>query len=136
MEKWKGTLDRMIHLKCDIVGLTETCVNLENKKLRERYNNILKRINRNSFLEVSSIRTEIKKHYIPGGTASIVLGGWQNRNINAINDNSGLGRWSGVIIRVDEEKTLHYINAYKVCNQSLSRTNNTSTFGQQYLMLK
>jgi hypothetical protein len=136
MEKWKGTLDRIKHLQCDLVGITETGVNWENRKLKEKFKNVLKKLQRNSSMEVSSIKTDTKKQYIPGGTATIVLGSWQNLIISSVNNSTGLGRWSGIKLRVNEEKTLHYVTAYRVCNQTLSKTNNASTFSQQYMMLK
>jgi hypothetical protein len=43
MEKWKGTIDRITHLQCDLVGISETAVNWSNNKLKETYKNCLKK---------------------------------------------------------------------------------------------
>jgi hypothetical protein len=138
LEKWKATIERSTHLKCDIVGLCETGVNWNRKNLTETYQKCLRRTNRNSSLVVSCMKSEFERKSLPGGTATITRGKCHSRVIENITDPSGIGRWSGVKIRVTNTVSLHYITAYRVCNQKITRTNSLSTYTQQatYLQAK
>jgi hypothetical protein len=117
MEKWKATIERINHLQCDIVGLCETCVNWSNKKLKQKYEKLLHKTNRNSNLSVSSCEQATKRHGLPGGTATMIVGRLNSRIIETLEDKSKMGRWSGSKIRVSEEQSLYYITAYRVCDQ-------------------
>jgi hypothetical protein len=91
--------------------------------------------NRNQIMTTSSIRTKSEMTYIPGGTASIINGKWSSRFCNAINDSTGMGRWSGMIIRVDDYTFRHYYTFYQVCNQMVKKTNSLSTYTQQIMYI-
>ena len=136
LEKWKATIDRSNHLQCDIVGICETGVNWNKKNLTETYRKCLRRIKRNSTVEVSCARCDYQNKSMPGGTATLIMGKWASRMISPIIDTSGIGRWSGISIRVNESTALHYITAYRVCKQKITLNNSLSTYTQQYRNLE
>jgi hypothetical protein len=135
-DKWKSTLIQMKELKIDLLGLSETCTNWNNVKIKNKFVKTLKRQDRNHTISTSSIDTELLQNYIPGGTATILNGNWLSRFSDNIEDKSGMGRWSGVKIRVDQKSSLHIVTAYRVCQQTMKTTNSMSTYCQQYMHLK
>jgi hypothetical protein len=135
MIKWKNTISQINQLSADFVGMTETSVNWQLNKLLEDFNRVLIKENRNNRLIVSSINTNLKNYYIPGGTATITTGKWVSKLVENIVDPTGMGRWSGTKLRVKNNLYLHYITAYRVCNQKLKKNNSLSSYAQQHMHL-
>jgi hypothetical protein len=99
-------------MKADIVGINETCVHWYNSNITNKFAKILHKENQNHQLVVSS--NEIKHHtsYLPGGTASMLLGSWGSRFVEKNVDPSKMGRWSGIKIRAKDNTYIHYITVY------------------------
>jgi hypothetical protein len=135
-EKWKATILRMIKLKCDIVGLCETCLNGKDNKLRKRFRQILSYVIKNGTMLMSTTSQKHPNKRLPGGTASITLDRLTSYITGKIYDNERMGRWTGTSYRVSNNKHLHIITAYRVCpNNTKSETNSLSTYSQQYAMM-
>jgi ribonuclease HI len=133
VNKWKDTITRMNELSTDIVGLSETSVNWEKNKLQQKFQQVLNKDNRNHKMVVSSIKTILTNDYLPGGTAAMINGKWSSRHVADITDPSGMGRYCGFKIRINDTTCLHYITAYRVCNQKLKVSNSLSSNTQQYM---
>jgi hypothetical protein len=136
LDKWKASIERVQYLECDMVGLSETCINWSNNRVLEKYKKCLNKARRNSAMYVSSCEQETKNQSLPGGTATIILGKLNGRVTESITDLSKMGRWSGVKLRINDNQSLFYITAYRVCDQRVNKTNSLSTSTQQYYKLK
>jgi hypothetical protein len=89
-------------MQCDIVGMSETCVNWKLKKVKHRYDNALQKKFKNYSITASTTRQLYDKNYLPGGTATIVLGNCNTKVETQIHDPYKLGRWSGMSLRVNQ----------------------------------
>jgi hypothetical protein len=74
LDKWKASLETIEQLQCDIVGLSETCVNWKINKTRRIYKSILRKKLWNSTMTTSKIKHFYKNNYLPGGTVTITTG--------------------------------------------------------------
>jgi hypothetical protein len=137
LDKWKASLERIKYLQCDMTGLCETGVNWTNISLKNSFEKCMRKQFRNSNLETSSATVQLyDRKNLPGGTAILSAGKWSNRIISSISDTSGMGRWSGIKIRVSDEQSLYYFSVYRVCEQHINGTNSMSTYTQQYRILE
>jgi hypothetical protein len=76
--KFEGTLDRIRELNVDIVGLCETCVNMGNDKVQQKFKSTIARETAGASLTVSIIPINYKKPYLPGGTLNLTIGKWRS----------------------------------------------------------
>jgi hypothetical protein len=79
MEKWKATIDVMEYMECDIVGMSETCVNWKLKKTKQKYENMLQKKFKNYSMTRTTTRQLYNRVYLPGGTATIITGKWNTK---------------------------------------------------------
>jgi hypothetical protein len=90
-DKSKSTLNCMKELKADLIGLTETSVNWYDNQLYKKFKSSLHKQYQNSTISVSSSNIIHSSNYLPGGTATIIVGKWSNRQQNQIEDTTGMG---------------------------------------------
>jgi ribonuclease HI len=139
MERWHDTVTTMHHKKCEIFGLAETNTNWESYNIKTNINRIINRYNVNSSTNFSCNRynPDKKSRFQPGGTLQSCTGHWKSRCISTIHDLRNMGRWTGQIFQLKNNKTLTVITAYRPCKQSNNINNKTSstTYRQQTIML-
>jgi D-alanine-D-alanine ligase-like ATP-grasp enzyme len=111
MEKWKATTEIMKELECDIVGMSETCVNWKLKRVKQKYKSILQKQCKSSSMSVSPTQHLYNQKYLPGGTATITIGKYTRKIEAKLQDPSNMGRWSGTTFRVNKLQKLHVITA-------------------------
>jgi hypothetical protein len=87
-------------------------------------------------MSCSSSHTELTNQYIPGGASTVLMNKWSSRYVGDICDNTGMGRWSGMKLRINDESNWHYLTVYRVCNQRVKANNSLSTYKQQYIFMQ
>jgi hypothetical protein len=114
LDKWKAYLDDMQEVQIDVLGLNETCINMNLIDTRQQFQNILTKKFRNSSMSISTTKTKHKRAYLPGGTMVTTVGKWNSKICGQIFDVHHMGRWSGTSYQVTNDKKLHIITAYRV----------------------
>jgi hypothetical protein len=128
-----GTLNTM---NIDVAGLSETNSPWTNHHLTDGYTSAVNRyagISKTHFSSASSKIDPITPttYHQSGRTATTVYGGWTTKiKKSVINDPTGLGRWSGVILGGKQNKQLAIITGYRVSNQSRTAA------GENYILCK
>lgn len=116
-EKWKSTIVRMKQLQGDIIGFSETSVNWNKTSLRQKYQNTINKLFKNTSLIESKMEDEYNNDYLPGRTIHITLNKWTSYIKETIIDPSKFGRWSGATYRLSPINNLHIISAYRPCKR-------------------
>lgn len=109
---WQKSMEVMHTNQVDILGFAETNILWNAKNISEANKKTLKSY-RKSHIQTSSSLETSDSNYQPGGTATIVTDNYTGRIEAALNDSSGLGRWSsGFQLRRKDNKFLYIITAY------------------------
>ena len=136
MTKWQKNIDTITNYKCDIFGLSETCVDWDDKLTKSRYENKLRQSHNFSKIIGSTNRAKKLSSFIPGGTMTATVGNWTGRVTGYIQDPRRLNRWSGIKLRLKNQEELIVITAYRVCIQDMNKIGSTTSTSQQYIHLK
>jgi hypothetical protein len=105
------------------------------KKLKEV--KFLKSENNTSDITTKNIPSaSLREAQIVQHEATIITGKWRDIVQEITTNKTDLGRWSGTKISVIEEQFLHFILAFRVCSQNITKKNSLSTYTQQYFLLK
>jgi hypothetical protein len=62
LDKWKAYLDAMEEVQIDVLGLNETCINMNLTDTRQQFQNVLTKKFRNSSMSISKTKTNIREH--------------------------------------------------------------------------
>jgi hypothetical protein len=134
-EDWCITNKLLRKKKTDVKGITETNSDWKFGNIRKNFFNCEKQFDRNCVMESSSSTTRFNKVYQPGGTATILAGQHNGRVTARINDNSGMGRWSGFKLKRSQERNLAILTVYRVSQSSITRLGAQSAYHQQHTIL-
>jgi hypothetical protein len=134
-DKWRATIERMHHMKADIVGLAETCINWNKNDIRQRYKKILTKQFKNSNMVTSKIHNKLDTVCLPGGTATVSVNSIVSRNESNIEDDYKMGRWTGNTYQLGDDFKLNVITAYRVIDQTITTRNSMATNSQQHQLL-
>ena len=96
----------MQDLDAGVILFNETNTDWKNYDLKGEYNNRVKQhwpTNRTQF-SISKARAE--KDYLPGGTATTILGKWVGRVLQSTEDPTKMGRWSAVQLRGGKQEKI------------------------------
>jgi hypothetical protein len=135
-EKWKAIIKEIQEFEADITCLNETCVNFRRNNLRRIYRRLLQLECPDATMAVTTTPQNYTKRYLPGGTTTISMGRMSKQVRHHIYDSKNLGRWCGTTYNLGNNKKLHVVSAYRVCQQAVNRTNSMSTYTQQHFMMK
>jgi hypothetical protein len=116
-----------------IAALTETNVNWNNKN-KEEATIQARRVTNKVQVHTTSIKTEIKTDYLPGGTACLLMQNWTGRSMEKIEDDSGLGRWSGYKLRAKGNRTIIVLSDYRPTRSS--DMGDTTCYSQQWRIMR
>lgn len=120
----------MMQSECDIVSWFQPSLNCKLLRTRKTLHELIcnkiqiykLNVGRNKYISPSSV--------IPGGTAQLVCGNWTGRVLEMFHDFRHLDRWCGVELRLKHGHYLYVINAYRICDQSMSQIGPETAFGQ------
>ena len=90
--KLTNGLQDMMDLDAGVILFNETNTDWQNYDLREEYNHRIKKhwsVNRTQF---SSSQARADNEYLPGGTATTILGKWVGRVLQSTEDPTNMGR--------------------------------------------
>jgi hypothetical protein len=77
--KWFSIIEQIKALECDIVGMSEPCINWRIRNIKQQYQQLLSSTFKNSSLIVSTIPTTHDRLYLPGGTTIVTVGSWNSK---------------------------------------------------------
>jgi hypothetical protein len=120
--------------KVDIIGLAETNIAWNDKHKRDANSQTIKHYKKSHIIQTSSSIETSYSSYQPGGAATITTGNYTGRIESAINDPSGLGRWSGFKLRCTNHKFLYIITAY--CPHIDYKHGSDTCYQQQWRILR
>jgi hypothetical protein len=125
-------------LEIDIAGLAETNTAWQHQSLRYNFNVRARKagegLAKTSFGSPTPEIETIPPNdtFQAGGSLTTCLGPWTTTIFgNEIQDQSGLGRWSGVSIRGKHNNILSVVTAYRTCTGSRSTAPLGSTFHRE-----
>ena len=102
-----------------------------NKAAREPHSNLAKSSFGYPKFEVDPIPP--KETSCAGGSVTSVYGEWVTRsNGDDIQDQSGLGRWSGITLTGKSKSKFTIITAYRVCKNSISQAGVDTSFAREH----
>jgi hypothetical protein len=133
--KWASIIEQIKSLQCDIICLSETCINWRSKFIKQQYHQFLSATFKNSSLIVSTIPTTHDRLYLPGGTATVTVGSWNSKIEQQLFDSMNMGRWTGAAYKISTDSRLFVITGYRVCESKVTADKSLSTYAQQYTML-
>jgi hypothetical protein len=109
---WERGIQRIADWQVSMFGCTET--NLEwNISNRSQVHKIGKKYCKQITTSTSSSDDTNLTDYQPGGTLTGVVGKWTGRVNNRIQDLSGMGRWSGIRMRGNNDTFTSIITVYR-----------------------
>jgi hypothetical protein len=124
-----------ISLDIDILGMTEHCVNVfHHDTLKNLHQAIKQTTNEKTSLQINSSASQINQRYLPGGTATLLVGNTVGRVEPNGKGGDSLGRWSYVHLRRKQLKPVTIITIYQVNKQPTNAIGNTA-WHQQRLAL-
>jgi hypothetical protein len=111
--------------ECDIFGYAETNTNWQYCNTKQKINQIIHKQFPNSSTKLSNNRfnPNITDRYQPRGTIQSCTGYWTSRLITSIHDPRRMGRWSGQKFRLEGDRTLTIITAYRPCKKIIQIIN-------------
>ena len=139
-DRWSQHVEMMQRIGCDISGLAESNTNWNNTSVIKKIN----KIGSNYYQNISSSYSDNRfqpdnvASYLPGGNIQTCVNHWTGRILKEIKDPRRLGRWSGHMFRLKDQKTLTVITAYRPCKQSNTKIKleSRTAFNQQIILLR
>jgi len=131
--QWRATAQALQEIHANIACIQEPNVNW-NPNLAMQIQRIFQQQVGKAKIATSSSFQATVSDYQPGGTATISLGSSTSRTITTYDDPFGLSRWSAIALRGKSNKTLLFVTAYRVCNQSVT-LGSQKAYTQQYTQL-
>jgi hypothetical protein len=125
-------------LHVDVAGLAETNTCWQHPYLRDDFNNVARRFQRQFKTVFGSPSPAIdpippSETYQAGGTITMVVGSLVSRiQGKSLSDPTGLGRWSGITFSGSKAQQLTVITAYRVCSGSIRSMPLGSSFAREY----
>jgi exonuclease III len=89
----------------------------------------------NTHLSYTTIKIPYTKEWLPGGTFIMTSGKYTGQISQRIKDNQHMGRWTGTVYNVGDNKKIHIVSAYCVCNTKVAGTHATSSYAQQQVTM-
>jgi hypothetical protein len=124
-----------ISLDIDILGMTEHCVNTSHQDILKTLHQAIKQTtNEKTSLQINSSTSQTNHRYLPGGTATLLVGNTVGRVEPNGKGGDPLGRWSYVHLRQKQLKPVTIITIYQVNKQPTNTIGNTA-WHQQRLAL-
>lgn len=126
----------------DIAGLAETNTAWQHPHLQQDVRKVVHKLYRQSKLVFGSTIPEIDKCapsevYQSGGTMTVIQGPITSGVYgSAIEDETGLGRWSGITLRGHGDYKLSIITAYRTCGGNIKTSSIGSVFSREYLYFR
>ena len=115
--------------------IAEANVNWGNYKIHSVFKSIVKKIWKHSSYVTSCDRGPMVGEIQPGGTLTLICDKWTSRIIEKGSDPYGMGRWSYLIMRGQDNKQILLVTAYRVCVQTISSAGPTTSTSQQFRFL-
>ena len=137
-EDYRYYLNSLSSLQVDIAGLAETNTCWQHSHLCDDFRNAARRFYRQSKVIFGSPDTTVdpvpfRETFQSGGTVTLVSGQLVSRiHGSAIEDMSGLGRWTGVTLSGSASQKLSIITAYRVCSGSIRSAPLGSAFAREF----
>ena len=129
--KWNDINDIMAKQKVSIFGLSKTNIEWNKNQTKGIMKAILRKHFAHAILETSTTRMKFEEDYKPGGTCTAITNNWTGRFLQSIEDNTGQGRWSGIIIR-GHWFNVAIITAYRVTQRAIEQAGPTTAYAQQW----
>jgi len=107
--------DSQRSLEIDILGITEHCLNIGQPRVRNTiHTNLKKHFLGQYILQIDSAQMTTKTAYLPGGTATLLLGNIIGRLEPNGRGGDPLGRWSYITLRRKHRPPITIYTVYKV----------------------
>jgi hypothetical protein len=107
--------DSQRSLEIDILGITEHCINIGQPRVRNTiHTNLKKHFLGQYILQIDSAQMTTKTAYLPGGTATLLLGNIIGRLEPNGRGGDPLGRWSYITLRRKHRPPITIYTVYKV----------------------
>jgi hypothetical protein len=125
-------------LQVDVAGLAETNTCWSHTHLREDFVSVARQYYRQNKVvfgspSVTCDSIPSNESFQAGGTITLLHGPLVSRLFGpAIQDPSGLGRWSGVTLAGCNKQFLTILTAYRVCSNSIRNASLGSAFAREY----
>jgi len=132
-ENWHSLFTNLVEHKIDIACLVETNTAWEPSTLEYFKRTAKKYLNRPTISTAHS-KIHTTTRYQPGGCATITSG-LSPRLIGHITDPTGMGRWSGVILRAKEATKIAVISSYRTPGINHIPNGERTTYTQQKTIL-
>jgi hypothetical protein len=118
-----------------ILGMCETNRNWRDKRSKNEIKRRFRDFWKMTSMAVSSSTEHGDRFYQPGGTMTVVGEPWACRAKAAANE-SDMGRWNEIAISGRKGKSVIVITAYRVCKNSAATAGPTTSFAQQWHILR
>jgi hypothetical protein len=127
--------ETQLRLQIDLAGLTEHCLNVSQPKVLNTIQKSLNRHHRGQYaIQMNSADLTTTSPYLPGGTASLLLGDHLTRIDASGRGGDPLGRWSYFTLRRKQLPPLTIYTVYKV-NKLPTNSVGITAWHQQRLRL-
>ncbi len=134
--KWKEILQSIVTHDIDTACFSETNVEWRHPTATSRIPALTKRFFQHSRLTTTTSSIKFDRPYKPGGAAMLITNEWTGRILNCDADNSGLGRWTTTTMTGKRHRKIAIISAYQVCQTSIHQCGFTTSFAQQWHLLR
>lgn len=122
-------------LAIDILGMTEHCINIHHQDtLKNIHQTIRQTITEKSTIQIDASKSPTTQRYLPGGTATLLLGPIVGRIEPNGRGGDSMGRWSYIHLRRKHMKPITIITVYQV-NQTPTNTIGNTAWHQQRIAL-
>jgi len=127
--------NEQVSLDIDILGMTEHCINVSHKDtLKNLHNAIRNTTKEKTTLQINSSNSKTTQRFLPGGTATLLIGNTVGRVEPSGRGGDSLGRWSYIHMRRKQMKPVTIVTIYQVNKQPTNTIGNTA-WHQQRLAL-
>ena len=139
-ERWANIIKTTTsEFQADIIGLCETGINWKDHYTRQKVQQTLRNNNKQTINIYHSQNTATSfTSFLPGGTLLMTTQSWIGRIVQPLHDPTQMGRWTGAKYRLQENRNLYILSAYRPCPSTthtiLPQSN--STFAQQFFKLR
>jgi hypothetical protein len=118
-----------------ILGMCETNRNWHDTRAKNEVTRRFREFWKMTHIATSSSTEHTDRPYQPGGTMTIVGEPWACR-AKAAQKESDMGRWNEIAISGRKGKSVMVITAYRVCKNSVAIAGPTTSFAQQWHILR
>jgi hypothetical protein len=132
-KRWTEGTEWLAENGIGIATLSETNLNWTTKNKEEATRHARKSKSKVQ-ITTASPKADYVNDYLPGGSACMLLHQWVGRSIEKIDDESGMGRWTGFKLRGKRNKTIIVVSAYRPTRSSDPGDN--TCFSQQWRIMR